>query len=144
MCTIMKPFLSLLLLTIAACQTENLLGKIFAGYQGWFAHPDDGSGIGSSHLKIREGPYARDNCVIDFWPQSDEYERKYPSPEFGPGFSMFSSYDYSTVRTHFRWLVENSIHGVFLQRFGSDLRDKGSNYWKFKNKVFENVRQAAS
>jgi hypothetical protein len=28
------------------------------------------------------------------------------------------------------------IDGVFLQRFGSDIRGKGSNIWKFKNKVF--------
>ncbi len=61
----------------------------------------------------------------------------------GSGFNLFSPYDYSTVQTHFRWMKENNIDGVFLQRFGSDIKGKGSNMWKFKNKVFENIKNAA-
>ena len=35
------------------------------------------------------------------------------------------------------------IDGIFLQRFGSDIKNKGSHIYKFKNEVFENVRKAA-
>jgi len=81
--------------------------------------------------------------VIDFWPETSEYEKKYPISEFGGDHSLFSLYDYSTVRTHFHWMQESEIHGVFLQRFGSDIKNRGSNMWKFKNRVFENVMNAA-
>lgn len=37
---------------------------------------------------------------------------------------------------------EYGIDGIFLQRFGSDIRDWGSNMWKFKNRVLENVASA--
>lgn len=36
------------------------------------------------------------------------------------------------------------IDGIFLQRFGSDIRNKDSNLYKFKNNVFEHVMKAAS
>ena len=32
-----------------------------------------------------------------------------------------------------------AIDGAFLQRFGSDIRDKNSYIYKFKNMVFQNV-----
>ncbi len=58
----------LVLLSYGSCQ-ENLIGGVYAGYQGWFGSPSDGTGVGYRHFKINSNkPFARDNCVIDFWP----------------------------------------------------------------------------
>ena len=61
----------------------------------------------------------------------------------GTQFSLFSANDYSTVKTHFQWMVDYGIDGIFLQRFGSDIRNPGSHIYQFKNNVFENVNRAA-
>jgi hypothetical protein len=93
----------LLLLGLASCQ--DMYGKIYAGYQGWFSAPGDGTPFGGNHWKIhRERPFAVDNANLDYWPETDEYEKKYPVPEFGNNYYYFSAYDYSTVNTHFRWM----------------------------------------
>ena len=36
-----------------------------------------------------------------------------------------------------------AIDGAFLQRFGSDIRNKNSSIYKFKNAVFQNVVNAS-
>lgn len=124
------------ILVVPSWQQETFANRLFAGYQGWFATPEDGYGMGWLHQKFDSSrPFARNNAVIDFWPDTSEYEQKYAVPEF-PGYYLYSAADYSTVRTHFLWLQQNNIDGVFLQRFGADIKDKGSNLWKLKNKVF--------
>ena len=89
-------------------------------------------------------PFAKENCVFDFWPDTTDYQETYGVPELKNLYSLPSAEDYSTVKTHFDWMKEYGIDGIFLQRFGSDIRNKGSNIYKFKNDVFENVRKAAS
>ena len=84
-------------------------GRVMAGYQGWFhnrsggvMYPDEGS--------IR----------IDMWPDVSEYEKTYPTGlklANGETARFFSSDDESTVDTHFRWMKEYGLDGVFLQRF---------------------------
>ncbi|MCD8260989.1 MAG: hypothetical protein LUD15_05445 [Bacteroides sp.] len=51
------------------------------------------------------------------WPNVSEYEKSYPTPfqlADGSSASVFSSYNESTVRTHFRWMKEYGIDGVFM------------------------------
>lgn len=59
----------LIVLILSAHGQESLLGNLYAGYQGWFNNPEDGSGLGFGHYKMRDGPFARNNAVIDFWPE---------------------------------------------------------------------------
>lgn len=67
-------FLLCLLILNGFGESETLLNKIFCGYQGWFTTPGDGSGNGWTHFKMHsEKPFAKDNCVIDFWPDTTEY-----------------------------------------------------------------------
>lgn len=63
-----KVNLIILLVLSVQCQ-ETFLGHLFAGYQGWFTTPSDGSGLGWDHYKVRhDQPFSRTNTVIDFWP----------------------------------------------------------------------------
>ena len=94
-------------------------GRIMCGYQGWFRAPNDGSDSGWQHFggKNECDP---SQCVIDYWPEVSEYAKTYPT-QFkladGSPARVFSSRDESTVDTHFRWMREYGIDGVFMQRF---------------------------
>ena len=89
-------------------------GLVMAGYQGWFHKP-------------RRGPmYPDENRIhIDMWPDVSEYENTYPTGlrnADGSTALFFCSDDEQTVRTHFRWMQEYGLDGVFLQRFYGSCR----------------------
>ncbi|MBO6103200.1 MAG: hypothetical protein J6P03_08125 [Opitutales bacterium] len=93
-------------------------GRVMAGYQGWFRAPGDGSGRGWVHWG-RES-FGERSCTVEALPDMAEYEHAYDS-EFrdrrGNPVKVFSSYDYQTVDTHFKWMKEYNIDGVMVQRF---------------------------
>lgn len=97
-----------------------------AGYQGWFNTPYDGAERGWYHYKGKKG-FKPGSCSIDLWPDVSEYEQLYKT-EFklsnGSNAYVFSSYDESTVNTHFRWMKEYGIDGVFMQRFVTEIKSK--------------------
>lgn len=123
--------------------TDTLTGKVMCGYQGWFAAPGDGMGIGWGHYTFRQ----EGGCTIDLWPdvsELDESERfKTPmrSKDGKPAF-VFSSAVPKTVERHFEWMRSSGIDGVFLQRFGAVL--KGGKSHAFVDRVMENVRAASA
>lgn len=130
-------------------QVDNasLKGKVMCGYQGWFAAEGDGSGRGWVHYGGPNGKFAPGNCSIDLWPDVSELEQdeKFPT-EFrhadGRRAFVFSPYEGGTVNRHFQWMQETGIDGVFLQRFGSDLRDRKT--LQHRNVVMRNVRAGAN
>ena len=66
--------LTISLLHPVLTQQEMLLNRIFCGYQAWFTAQPDGSGNQWTHYKMHSSkPFAKDNCVIDFWPDMQEY-----------------------------------------------------------------------
>ena len=122
---------------------DTYRGLIMAGYQGWFGTPGDGSPMtavpNQGWYHYRESEQFRPGVLrnsIDFWPYMDEYEKQYvvgdgdatgySSPFILPDGShakVFSSYDESTVLTHFRWMKEYGLDGVFMQRFVGEIQD---------------------
>lgn len=108
---------------VAGKRYDSYKGLVMAGYQGWFDAPDDGAGRGWYHYKGRDG-FKPGSCSVDFWPDVSEYEKVYKT-EFrfkdGSPAYTFSSHDASTVHTHFRWMREYGIDGVFLQRFVGEI-----------------------
>lgn len=106
-------------------------GLIMAGYQGWFSAPDDGV-MYPDETKVR----------IDMWPEVSEYEKTYPTGlkhADGSTARFFNSRDKSTIDTHFKWMKEYGVDGVFMQRFFNSARP-GSE----RNVVFRNAFEAAS
>ena len=102
---------------------ESYEGLVMAGYQGWFNTPGDGAGRGWHHYE-RARRFEPGWCTIDLWPEVDEYPDLYETAfrfEDGTVARVPSSHDYSTVETHFRWMKEYGLDGVFMQRFLAEI-----------------------
>lgn len=122
---------------------DSYKGLVMAGYQGWFNTPDDGANRGWYHYRGKEG-FKPESCSVDFWPDVSEYEKVYQT-EFhhkdGTTAYTFSSSDASTIYTHFRWMREYGIDGVFMQRFVGEIATKsGETHF---TKVLDNAMVAA-
>ena len=93
---------------------KSYKGLIMAGYQGWFRLPEN---------KVM---YPDEKRVhLDMWPDISEYEKTYPTGlklADGSTARFFNSADKSTVDTHFNWMQEYGLDGVFMQRFFSAAR----------------------
>ena len=89
-------------------------GLVMAGYQGWFHNPDKGTMYPDES-----------RTFIDMWPDVSEYENTYPTGfhhKDGSVARFFCSDDEQTVQTHFRWMKEYGLDGVFMQRFYGSAR----------------------
>jgi hypothetical protein len=115
-----------------------------AGYQGWFAAPGDGSGLGWVHYG--DGRFEPGHVTVEAWPDMSEATpaERYPTPfrhaDGSPAF-VFSSANALTVDRHFRWMRDYGVDGVFLQRFVTDLREPRRRHWR--DTVTKNVRVAS-
>lgn len=99
-------------------------GLLMAGYQGWHNAEGDGANRGWYHYSSGNG-FRPGSTNVDLWPDISEYERTYPTPfHFADGTvaRVQSAYDSTTVDTHFRWMKEYGIDGVFMQRFVTEIR----------------------
>ena len=107
-------------------------GLVMAGYQGWFKMPEDGV------------MYPDENKVrIDMWPDVSEYKKTYPTGlklADGSTARFFYSGDKSTIDTHFRWMQEYGLDGVFMQRFFGAARSRSQHNLD----VFRHAFEAAS
>jgi hypothetical protein len=79
------------------------------------------------------------------WPEVSEYEKLYKT-EFrfadGSPAYTFSSYDPSTVETHFCWMREYGIDGVFVQRFVAEIKRPAS--YRQLDRVFDSAMRSAA
>lgn len=123
---------------------DSYKGLIMAGYQGWFNAPGDGANREWYHYTGPNG-FRPGSCTIDFWPDVSEYEKTYRT-EFtfadGSPAYVFSSHDESTVDTHFRWMKEYGLDGVFMQRFVGEIR--GASGRMHFNRVLASAMKAAN
>lgn len=125
---------------------STLSNKLMLGYQGWFACPNDGSAVnGWNHWSSGGTPVAT-NLVVDFWPDVSElgsnelFNTGMKLPDGSPA-AVYSAYNQTTVVRHFKWMKDNHLDGVFLQRFGSEL--SSPTLFPFRNQVTVNVRVGA-
>ena len=130
---------------LAVRKYDSYKGLAMAGYQGWFSCPDDGADRGWYHYLGRDRQFRPGSCKIDMWPDVSEYVKTYKT-EFsfadGSPAHMISSYDESTVDTHFRWMREYGIDGVFVQRFVVEIKSPKS--YNQLNKVWHSAIKAAN
>ncbi|MDD6364264.1 MAG: glycoside hydrolase family 71/99-like protein [Bacteroidales bacterium] len=123
-------------------------GLVMAGYQGWFCAP----GCGCPHNRFyhyQENGYFEPGVLknsIDFWPDTAEYdityETKFTMPDGSPA-KVYSPYDESSVMTHFKWMQEYGIDGVYMQRFVAEAVDNPNSQSHF-NKVLDNAMAASN
>jgi hypothetical protein len=127
----------------AVSGAQSMDGKIFVGYQGWFA-PQDGSGKWVWFHYGRGGKFEPGNCSIDMWPDVSDLgaDERVPTAfrhADGSVAEVFNPENPKTVERHFAWMKEYGIDGAFLQRFAVDLSYAAPHM----QKVMANVRQAA-
>ncbi|HEX4336875.1 MAG TPA: glycoside hydrolase family 71/99-like protein [Polyangiaceae bacterium] len=115
----------------APSSSDDIVGKVSVGYQGWFTAAGDGSGVTPPWWHVttdRQTPTPSD-ISLKSWPDVSELTKTYATgfPALGNGnpATLFSSYDAATVDTHVRWMQENGIDTIALQRFADfpDVRD---------------------
>ncbi len=130
----------------ATVDPSTLTGKMLMGYQGWFACPGDGSPMNRwVHWFDAQTPNET-NVTVDFWPDiseldSDELFATAMTMTDGSPAYVYSPWKQKTVLRHFRWMQENNLDGVFLQRFTSELSNPSNFAWR--NGVTANVRLGA-
>jgi alpha-L-fucosidase 2 len=123
---------------------DSYKGLVMAGYQGWFSAEGDGSGRGWYHYKGSDGTFRPGSTNVDLWPDVSEYEKLYQTsftmPDGTPA-RIFSSWDPSTVETHFRWMREYGVDGVFVQRFVGEVKRPASR--RQLDRVFDSAMRSA-
>lgn len=126
---------------------STLRGLHVAGYQGWFACPNDGGGIGWGHW-FRAGSDPRDpkSLAIDMWPDTSDLDEDelcptaFHLPSGAPAY-LFSNRNPKTVARHFRWMRDYGIDGAAMQRFASVLSHPAGR--QHFDSVLRNARDAA-
>ncbi|TVY01178.1 carbohydrate-binding protein [Cohnella terricola] len=127
----------------------DVVGKLFAGYQGWFNASGDGSPNGGwiHWSKNSSAPTAGSNVNFELYPDLREYSKLYQTnlANLGNGTQakLFSSYNQETVNKHFEWMRTYNIDGAALQRFGADESDAPNNWRTNRDSVAVKVKNAA-
>ncbi|KAL8816841.1 MAG: hypothetical protein Q9223_004222 [Gallowayella weberi] len=110
---------------------SSLKGKFLYGYQGFFRRPGQGnihwtlSGSGGT----TPGPSTPGDVQFDMFPAVEQYPQECLFPTnfilpSGAHASLFESNCTGVVDTHFRWMQENSIDGILVQRFYGQFNDE--------------------
>ena len=120
--------------------------KLMTGYQGWFACPQDGSPFNQWVHWFRNNNPTATNATVDFWPDISELDADELFPTAmtltnGSPAKVYSAFNQKTVLRHFKWMKDNHLDGVFLQRFASSLSNPSD--LAFRNQVAINVRLSA-
>jgi hypothetical protein len=132
--------------SVRGVDASTLTGKVMCGYQGWFACPGDGAGRGWYHWG-KGKRFEPGFCTIDLWPDVSELDA---DERFATAFrhadgrpaEVYSPLIRKTVVRHFRWMKDYGIDGVFVQRFGGEVRRAaGLNHF---NTVLANCRAGAN
>lgn len=127
----------------------DVIGKLYAGYQGWFNCGGDGSPNNSwvHWTKDNNIPSANLNIKFEIYPDTREYTNLYQTNlgNLGNGqpAKLFSSYDASTVNKHFEWMQQYNIDGAALQRFGASASDSYDSWRANRDSVAVKVKNAA-
>ena len=120
--------------------------KLMMGYQGWFAYPGDRSPLNRWLHWFRNNSPDASSLTIDMWPDT----RELPAEEMlatrmnhsdNRAAALYSAYNSSTVARHFKWMQDNNLDGVMLQRFTSELRDPA--FRSFRDQLTKNVQAGA-
>ncbi|HEX3719192.1 MAG TPA: hypothetical protein VH595_14640 [Verrucomicrobiae bacterium] len=120
--------------------------KLLMGYQGWFGSPNDGSAPDQWWHWFHSQSATATNANMDFMPDiselaANELFNTAMTYSNGSPVPLYSSAVLETDVRHFKWMQENQLDGVFLQRFLTDL--SSPEFFSFRNQVTSNVRTGA-
>jgi hypothetical protein len=108
---------------------NSVVGKVIAGYQGWFNFTGDGTPLNWRHWFAGDSPNPN-GISFEVYPDISEYnESDLATPtqldNFGDGrpAKLFSAYKENVIETHMKWMKDYEIDGAALQRFMSYTQD---------------------
>jgi hypothetical protein len=120
---------------------SDVVGKVTVGYQGWFAAVGDGSPVNlwwHYDQNTQNAPSPADE-LLKGWPYMADFtmgfQTGFANLGNGKAATLFSSYTYQTVDTHFSWMQAVGIDTAALQRFNDETPTR--------NAVALNVMKAA-
>ncbi|HBG28109.1 MAG: hypothetical protein A2Y10_00895 [Planctomycetes bacterium GWF2_41_51] len=127
----------------------SLIGKIMCGYQGWFNCPGDGTTRNWIHWSKNSSSFTPGNAHIDMWPDMSEMnaDEKFEAASFIEGSNhhyVFSSHNRNTVLRHFEWMQQYGIDGIYLQRFGNEIKSRTSKSFYHRNDVLSYCKDGAN
>jgi hypothetical protein len=147
--------LSIFWLTVIAAQSVfgspapgngagDIIGKVIAGYQGWFSCGQDKTDPNDDWTHWGNGTVQ--DITFELWPNVSEYTNTYQwnyDAILGNGQAadLFDSYDSQTVQLHFDWMKQYDIDVAAVQRFGTNLLNEISK--EHMDGVFYKVRENA-
>ncbi|GHJ37241.1 glycoside hydrolase family 71/99-like protein [Streptomyces sp. TS71-3] len=126
----------------------SVRGKVYAGYQGWFACAGDGSPV-NAWTHWASGTPAPGNQTFELYPDVSAYpadalfQTGYAALGNGRPAKLFSSYLTAVIDQHFHWMQQYQIDGAALQRFGSDIKAAGQPRLQQRNDIHGKARSAA-
>ncbi|KIF77595.1 xylosidase/arabinosidase [Streptomyces sp. 150FB] len=132
----------------AAAAQPGVKGKVYAGYQGWFAAAGDGSPL-NNWTHWAAGKPAPGNQTFELYPDISAYpdsalfQTGYAALGNGKPAKLFSSYATAVIDQHFHWMQQYGIDGAALQRFGSDIAATGQPRLQQRNDIHGKARDAA-
>ena len=139
-------FLVLACLCIAMPAKANL-PQVIVGYQGWFGCPDDFDGNKHwQHWFV--GAVKVENFTVDMFPDLselsavDQCDTGINRADGQNTIKLFSSQNPRVVDMHVRWMAQNGIGAIALQRFVGVLTDPAK--LRRADNVLENIRRAAA
>jgi hypothetical protein len=125
---------------------STMYHKLLMGYQGWFGAAGDGSQNNRWFHWFRSQTPIAANATVDFLPDVSELDADELFPTSmtysnGTPVKLYSAYTQKTVVRHFKWMKDNNLDGVFLQRFVSEL--SSPSLFAFRSQVTSSVRLGA-
>ncbi|MFJ5262612.1 glycoside hydrolase family 71/99-like protein [Streptomyces sp. NPDC088387] len=124
-------------------------GKVYVGYQGWFACTGDNSPVNKwTHWSTGTSPSPGNQTFelypdISAYPAAGLYQTGYANLRNGTPAKLFSSHSTAVVDQHFRWMQQHGIDGAALQRFGSDIVAIDQPRFRQRNEIQSKARDAA-
>jgi hypothetical protein len=131
--------------TSSVVDASTIANKFMLGFQGWFQCPSDGSPSAAWRHWFSGTPPT--GPLTDFWPDTSELtpaekcDTGLKLPDGSPAYA-FSDYNQQTVVRQMQWMKDNSIDGIMLQRFSSELADP--HMVTERNQVTKNVMAGAN
>ena len=132
-------------------ESTSIIGKVLAGYQGWFNTPTDGSNLNWKHYQTSINGVKRFEpgfATLDYWPdmseadEDEKYITAFTHKDETAAY-VYSSANIKTVNRHFEWMNDYGIDGVFFQQFASNLKSNASILKANDNLIFDNIIAAA-
>lgn len=127
--------LGLSYVSFGGADNRTIIGKVIAGYQGWFNCYGDGSAVerwahwSAGKYKSNEGLPAKGHLSFEIYPEITEYDESslyqtaFEPFSDGRPAKLFSSYKEDVIDKHFEWMQQYGIDGVALQRFLGETKD---------------------